>query len=74
MTALIAERYGRIRGGRVGLNGIPESPWRCGEVQQRGDDYVGQTVNIASRVTDLATPGKLLVSEPVHGLGDGALS
>lgn len=34
-----------------------------GEAIARGDDLVGQTVNIASRVADLAGPGELLVSE-----------
>jgi adenylate cyclase len=37
----------------------------CGEVIERGDDFVGQTVNIAARVADLAGPGELLASEPV---------
>jgi class 3 adenylate cyclase len=35
----------------------------CGEVVERGADFVGQTVNIASRIADLAGPGELLVSE-----------
>lgn len=34
-----------------------------GEVVARGDDFIGRTVNIASRVSDLAAPGELLVSE-----------
>ena len=37
----------------------------CGEVVERGADFVGQTVNIASRIADLAGPGELLVSEQV---------
>lgn len=37
----------------------------CGEVIERGDDYVGQTVNIAARVSDLAGPGELLASDTV---------
>ncbi len=36
-----------------------------GEVIERGDDFVGQTVNIASRVADLAGPGELLVTDQV---------
>ena len=36
-----------------------------GEAITRGDDLVGQTVNIAARVSDLAGPGELLVSESV---------
>jgi len=34
-----------------------------GEVIARGDDVVGQTVNIAARISDLAGPGELLVSD-----------
>ncbi len=34
-----------------------------GDVIERGHDFVGQTVNIASRVTDLAGPGELLVTD-----------
>lgn len=34
-----------------------------GGVIERGADFVGQTVNIASRVADLAGPGELLVTE-----------
>lgn len=37
----------------------------CGEVVERGADFVGQTVNIAARISDLAGPGELLVSEQV---------
>jgi class 3 adenylate cyclase len=36
-----------------------------GEAVVRGADFIGQTVNIASRVSDLAGPGELLVSERV---------
>jgi class 3 adenylate cyclase len=36
-----------------------------GEAVVRGADFIGQTVNIASRVSDLAGPGELLVSEGV---------
>ncbi len=36
-----------------------------GKAIARGDDLVGQTVNIAARVADLAGPGELLVSESV---------
>jgi adenylate cyclase len=36
-----------------------------GECVPRGDDLVGQTVNIAARVSALAGPGELLVSESV---------
>ena len=34
-----------------------------GNVTPRGDDLIGQTVNIAARVSALAGPGELLVSE-----------
>ena len=36
-----------------------------GEAVARGDDLVGQTVNIAARVAALAGPGELLVSDDV---------
>jgi class 3 adenylate cyclase len=36
-----------------------------GEAIQRGDDLVGKTINIASRVADLAGPGEILVSDDV---------
>ena len=42
-----------------------------GGVVERGDDYVGQTVNIAARVADLAGPGELLVTEQVVRSLDG---
>ncbi len=45
-----------------------------GQVVERGDDFVGQTVNIAARVADLAGPGELLVTEQVvRSLGAGQL-
>ena len=34
-----------------------------GEAVARGSDVVGQTVNIAARISDLAGPGELLVSD-----------
>lgn len=36
-----------------------------GDAIRRGDDLIGQTINIASRVADLAGPNELLVSEDV---------
>ena len=36
-----------------------------GDAIQRGEDFIGQTVNIASRIADLAGPGELLVSDQV---------
>ena len=36
-----------------------------GEAIVRGDDLVGQTINIAARVSALAGPGELLVSDDV---------
>jgi class 3 adenylate cyclase len=39
----------------------------CGDVVERGDDFVGQTVNVAARIADLAGPGELLASEDVVG-------
>ena len=42
-----------------------------GEALARGDDLVGQTINIGARVADLAGPGELLVSDAVlAGCGD----
>lgn len=44
-----------------------------GQVIPRGEDIVGQTVNIAARLSDIAGPGELLVSEAaVDALGDVA--
>jgi len=34
-----------------------------GEAVARGSDVVGQTVNIAARISDLAGPGELLISD-----------
>ncbi|MCP5025193.1 MAG: adenylate/guanylate cyclase domain-containing protein [Actinomycetia bacterium] len=34
-----------------------------GEAVERGDDLVGRTVNVAARISDLAGPGELLVSD-----------
>ena len=42
-----------------------------GAVQPRGDDIVGQTVNVAARIVDLAGPGEILLSESVVGACDG---
>jgi adenylate cyclase len=47
-----------------------------GEAIERGDDLVGQTINIAARVSALAGPGELLVSDEVVvacGAGAGEL-
>lgn len=42
-----------------------------GEVRRRGDDLVGQTVNIAARIVDLAGPMEIVVSEAfVRECGD----
>jgi len=47
-----------------------------GHVIEGGDDFVGQTVDIASRVADLAGPGELLVTDevlhPLAGAGSRA--
>jgi len=37
----------------------------AGAVTARGDDVVGHTVNVASRIADLAGPGELVVSDSV---------
>lgn len=45
-----------------------------GESIARGDDFIGRAVNIASRVSDLAGPGELLVSEAFVEAVDGCSS
>jgi adenylate cyclase len=45
----------------------------AGEVTPRGTDFVGQTVNVAARVSDLAGPGELVVSEELLGVADTGL-
>lgn len=45
-----------------------------GEALPRGDDLVGQTINIGARVADLAGPGELLVSDAVVANCDDAAS
>lgn len=44
----------------------------AGEVEVRGDDVSGIAVNIASRVSDLAEPGQVLVSRTVTDLVAGS--
>jgi class 3 adenylate cyclase len=45
----------------------------AGEVRLRGDDVVGQTVNIAARIVDIAGPMEVVVSEAfVAGCDDTA--
>jgi class 3 adenylate cyclase len=51
---------------RVGLH--------TGEVELRGDDIGGLTVNVAARVTSLAVPGEVLVSRTVTDLVAGSLT
>jgi adenylate cyclase len=48
---------------RVGMH------WGC--PTRRGDDLVGHDVNLAARIVDVAGPGEVLVSEPVHDLVRG---
>lgn len=43
-----------------------------GPVNERGHDLVGQTVNVAARIADLAGPAELLVSEQVLAACDDA--
>lgn len=38
--------------------------WGC--PTPRGDDLIGNDVNLAARIVDMAGPGELLVSEPVR--------
>jgi class 3 adenylate cyclase len=49
---------------RVGLH--------TGEIERRGDDIAGMTVNIAARVCALAGPGEVLVSRTVTDLVAGS--
>lgn len=39
-----------------------------GEIEVRGNDVAGLTVNIAKRICDLAGPGQVLISEAARGL------
>ena len=49
---------------RIGMH------WGC--PTPRGDDLIGNDVNLAARIVDMAGPGELLVSEPVRSqVGDG---
>ena len=41
----------------------------AGEPVDRNDDLFGSTVNLASRICDVADAGQILVSELVHDLG-----
>jgi class 3 adenylate cyclase len=43
-----------------------------GEVEVRGDDIAGLSVNIAKRVCDLAEPGEVLASHAVEGATAGS--
>lgn len=45
-----------------------------GPVVPHGGDFYGRTVNLASRATDVARPGSLLVSPEVHDRLDGEFS
>jgi adenylate cyclase len=42
-----------------------------GPATARGGDWFGTTVNLASRVTDTANPGRVLATEEVAQAGDG---
>jgi class 3 adenylate cyclase len=44
----------------------------AGEPVDHNDDLFGATVNLASRICDVARPGEVLVSEAVHELGAGS--
>jgi adenylate cyclase len=39
-----------------------------GPATARGGDWFGATVNVASRVAEIARPGRILATEPVHDL------
>jgi adenylate cyclase len=60
-----AGRDASLPGLRVGMH--------CGPAVYRGGDYIGSTVNLASRVTSTATGGQTVVTDTVaQALGDGA--
>jgi adenylate cyclase len=60
-----AGRDPTLPGLRVGVHGGP--------AMYRSGDYIGSTVNLASRVTSTATAGQTAVTESVaQALGDGA--
>lgn len=42
----------------------------CGEAVNLGGDWFGRPVNLASRITDQARPGSVLVAEPVRAAVD----
>jgi adenylate cyclase len=42
-----------------------------GEAMARGDDLAGQTINIGSRIADVAGPGEILLSDAVVEAGCG---
>lgn len=42
-----------------------------GPATTRGGDWFGSTVNVASRITDLANPGRILVTEAVAEASEG---
>ena len=72
-TALLAAVNGARLAGRFPL--AMRMGLHHGETVRRGDDLIGQTVNIAARVSDLAGPSELLVSDSVVlacGAGDTA--
>lgn len=46
----------------------------AGEVLEHEGDIVGRVVNVASRITDVALPGEILVSEPVADHIGGAFT
>lgn len=63
--ALEARRQGDALCFRIGIN--------LGDVVVRGDDILGEGVNLASRLEALAEPGGLCVSEKVYGEVRGRL-
>jgi class 3 adenylate cyclase len=44
----------------------------AGEVEHEGEDFIGITLHIGSRVTGIADPGEVLVSSTVRDLVAGS--
>ena len=58
-----------------GQGAFPHAGVHAGPVIERDLDVFGQTVNLASRIADVAGPGEVLASEAVaEAAGDGVFA